>query len=1285
MIPSSTILEECRTLLELGRAARSLGLASALDEPLGALAARGLTPKAASLLAQILGNGDGRTLGDLLSQGPAERFLLQHATGRMRNQLLEAARRRLLDALADRPRAQGGTPLPPLPAGDEALRDWARRTESEALLSAPATVLGDVLPLGVLDTLARWNAAARIGDLAVQGALEHTGAGTELGTSGRELLRTAAWRWLVEEAEARRRGLLEEDRPLAIPDEPLGAALSEKLLALRRSIRAEVQPRSGARPLLDFEADPPAFVAEVEPKIFPPQRGKLAQVRLELAGWERTPPKVVCSCGKASCVHGLTTVDAVLHFLGDPTAAGARAHVLEELALPDWQRALRALDRWQEQRGKVAEEREEVRLSWRLHLDVTWQLRPWLQKRNKRGWSAGSRVTFRELADRLPDLTEADRRALAALVPGDLRDAGAVPDALLAPRVPAALAQLVGHPRIYLGHVDEPIDVRIARIGLRAVEVVGGVDLQPTVGDDTLSFERLQRLIGRTENGGFAVHVERNARRCILVPVDDEAMELLRILDRHGAHFPREAMPELLARTAPLEEKLQVALPPSLRGEEVEPHKDLVLRLAPHDGPGLQVDVRVRVLPGASAWPPGEGPKEVAAAMGGKRFFAHRHRAAEATWVRELLATLPIRPDAEEEPFRFVLDRGEEALDLLAWLQENAPPRVSVEWQAKKRAVRRVGGRDLRVRVERARDWFGVEGTLSVDGEQVKLAVLLDAARSGARWVEVRDGLWVQLESELVDRLRNAADHLAEKGGRLHAGIAAAPVLESLGEAAGEFEADGSHHELLGRIRSAGALDPQVPAGLQAELRPYQAEGFRWLARLAHWGAGGVLADDMGLGKTVQALALLLHRAPEGPALVVAPTSVCGNWMAEASRFAPSLRLTLYRDLTDARREETLASLGAGDVLVASYGQIARDPTRFAAHHFATLVLDEAQAVKNPATQRAKAIRGIDAAFRMALTGTPLENHLGELWSLYHVVFPSLLGAWQRFRERFGLPIERSGDRERRQALSRLLAPFLLRRTKGEVAKELPPRIEVQVPVELSAEEKQLYEDARLAAIGRLAGVDGAGPDGVSPLEGRRFEVLAAITRLRLCACNPRLYDESSTIPSSKLDRLLDLVEELREEGHRALVFSQFTRHLALVREALRERKIRHLYLDGQTPAEERDALVARFQAEEADVFLVSLKAGGTGLNLTAASYVIHLDPWWNPAVEDQATDRAHRIGQEKPVTVLRLIAKGTIEEAILGLHGDKRALIAGVLDGGADGRVVGAEELLELLRAQPA
>jgi len=429
----------------------------------------------------------------------------------------------------------------------------------------------------------------------------------------------------------------------------------------------------------------------------------------------------------------------------------------------------------------------------------------------------------------------------------------------------------------------------------------------------------------------------------------------------------------------------------------------------------------------------------------------------------------------------------------------------------------------------------------------------------------------------------------------------------------------------------------------------------------------------MGLGKTVQAIAVLVDRAKHGPALVLAPTSVCFNWVEELRRFAPGLRPVLYAAEPD--RAGCLARLKKKDVLIVSYGLLVNDAAALAAVKLATLVVDEAQALKNPVTRRARAARALTADFRIALSGTPLENHLGELWSLFAVVFPGLLGSWEQFRERFADRIERTRDPEARAALSRVIRPFLLRRTKQEVARELPARTEIHVPIALSKDEAALYEDARLAAVAEL----GAKGRGVRDAQ-RRFQVLAALTRLRLLASHPKLYDASSQVGSSKLRRLLELLEELREEGHRALVFSQFTSHLALVREELDHAGFSSLYLDGSTPAKQRAALIAKFQEGHGDVFLLSLKAGGTGINLTAADYVIHLDPWWNPAVEDQATDRAHRIGQTRPVTVYRLITRGTIEEKILALHADKRALVAGVLEGTDVAGKIGARELLALL-----
>ncbi len=432
---------------------------------------------------------------------------------------------------------------------------------------------------------------------------------------------------------------------------------------------------------------------------------------------------------------------------------------------------------------------------------------------------------------------------------------------------------------------------------------------------------------------------------------------------------------------------------------------------------------------------------------------------------------------------------------------------------------------------------------------------------------------------------------------------------------------------------------------------------------------GACLADDMGLGKTVQTLALLVHRAALGPALVITPISVTPGWIAEAARFAPGLRVLPYRG---SNRGALLVDPRPGDLFIAGYGVVARDPGALAGVHFSTLVLDEAHSIKNTITQRARAVGRLQADFRVALTGTPVENHLAELWSLFRVISPGLLGTWPQFRERFAAPIERDQSVERRAALARVLRPFMLRRTKENVLPELPPLIELNRLVSLSAAERELYETAHLAASTAIA-------EAQTP--NQRFAVLAWLTSLRRLACHPRLFHDAWTGAASKLDAFLALVDELRATGHRALVFSQFTDHLALVREALTARGIPILYLDGSTPLDGRVRAVESFQRGEGDLFLISLKAGGTGLNLTAADYVIHLDPWWNPAVEDQATDRAHRIGQSRPVTVIRLIAQGTIEEAVLALHAEKRDLAERLLEGTDVAGRLSADDLVELVR----
>ncbi|MDF1684355.1 MAG: DEAD/DEAH box helicase [Legionellaceae bacterium] len=445
------------------------------------------------------------------------------------------------------------------------------------------------------------------------------------------------------------------------------------------------------------------------------------------------------------------------------------------------------------------------------------------------------------------------------------------------------------------------------------------------------------------------------------------------------------------------------------------------------------------------------------------------------------------------------------------------------------------------------------------------------------------------------------------------------------------------------------------PVGLKADLRDYQLGGLSWLQRLRSARLGGILADDMGLGKTLQALAHLQLEKEAGrlkrAALILAPTSVIGNWLEEAKRFTPDLKVMIYHGLM---RHQNSA-FDDYDLVISTYGVAQRDKNKFIKYPFYYLVLDEAQVIKNTQTKTRQIIQQLQAKHRLCLTGTPLENHLGELWSLFHFLAPGFLGTLKQFRQVFQYPIEKQQDEERRSALVRRLQPFVLRRTKNQVATELPKKTEMTLTVNLQGSQRDLYETIRMTterSVREAIAKQGLGKS--------QWVFLEALLKLRQVCCDPRLLKQRddevvSTHSSAKLNTCLELLDNLMDEGRSVLVFSQFTSMLDLIEQALIKRGYPHLILTGKT--RDREELIQRFQAGEAPIFLISLRAGGVGLNLTQADTVIHYDPWWNPAVEDQATDRTHRIGQQKPVFVYRLIGSGTVEEVMMKMQAKKRVL----------------------------
>jgi SNF2 family DNA or RNA helicase len=579
-------------------------------------------------------------------------------------------------------------------------------------------------------------------------------------------------------------------------------------------------------------------------------------------------------------------------------------------------------------------------------------------------------------------------------------------------------------------------------------------------------------------------------------------------------------------------------------------------------------------------------------------------------------------------------------------------------------------------------EWFEAEVGVQVDGEKINLLPVLLAhiqklpgRFEAAHLADLKDDAVVLMDLPdgrklpfPVGRLKAMMGVLLElldpealgKNGRLR--LSKLRAAELAGSDASWRWLGGKELEALSRkLRDFKSIQAvPVPIGLKATLRGYQQEGLHWLQFLREYNLGGILADDMGLGKTIQALAHLLHEKESGradrPSLVIAPTSLMTNWRQEAEKFAPALKVLVLHGL---ERKQHFEKIKDYDLIITSYPLLPKDAAILLKEQFHLVILDEAQYIKNPKTKYAQIVCQLQARHHVCLTGTPMENHLGELWSQFNFLLPGFLGNEARFRKVFRNPIERNGDAERRQVLARRVSPFMLRRRKEEVATELPAKTEIVQNVELTGAQRDLYETIRLAMHARVrAEVDKKG------MSRAHIIILDALLKLRQVCCDPRLVKLTaarSVAQSAKLELLMDLLPEMLAEGRKVLLFSQFTSMLALIQLELAKKEIAHVILTGDT--KDRATPVARFQRGEVPLFLISLKAGGTGLNLTAADTVIHYDPWWNPAVENQATDRAHRIGQTKSVFVYKLMTVGTVEEKILALQKKKRDLVEGLMD----------------------
>ncbi|MDI9875630.1 DEAD/DEAH box helicase [Flectobacillus rivi] len=931
----------------------------------------------------------------------------------------------------------------------------------------------------------------------------------------------------------------------------------------------------------------------------------------------------------------------------------------------DWQRALLLLQKVADSIGGVTStnEKSNVRLAWGidLHFDEVWPIEQKLQKNGT--WSVGRKVALKRLYnDELDYLTEQDKLVIqkSISVQNNYND-WRYNSSQYVINSSEAYKLLCDHPHLYLQKGAEMIPFTLSK-----GEVI--LQVKSTKSKLTVKFDE------KIEGSGIRL-IKQTPNHYKLVEITPAHVAIKNAFGNNNLEVPIEAKTELLKSLELISKKvvIQSDLEEQFESLPILDADDRIYALINPQNDGFLIEFFIKPSSKKAMFlPVGKGSETLVSTVDDVRVQLKRNLKKERKNYEAIIEQCPTLGMFESGNNQWTVDSPNDCLTIL---QEMAEPfkqgKLVIEWPKgqKMNYLGEINTQNLSLKLKSQTDWFEVSGEAKLDDKLVlSLRDILDKLDTNANFIELSEGQFIAITEKLRKQLQLMNRVLdTEMRGNMHL----SETIEDLSNDLDSFKADKAWLENLKRIKKIRDTTYEVPKTFEAQLRPYQLEGYQWLARLSEWGVGACLADDMGLGKTVQSLALLLKRAELGPALVIAPVSVCRNWESEALKFAPTLNVRTFA--TANNRAEMLESASTFDIVIASYGLLQSEEKLFTKKKFATILLDEAQAIKNKATKRSKVVMALDGDFKIATTGTPVENHLGELWNLFRFLNPSLLGSHDSFQERFSNPIERYQDKDAQKALQKVVKPFILRRRKNQVLDDLPAKTEIVLNIEMSVEERSFYESLRQSALERLTSEE-EGQD-------KRFKILAELTKLRLACCNPKLVNDDVPIGSSKLEAFVEILEELRENNHRALVFSQFVKHLEIIKQYLTENGIAYQYLDGSTPSNKRQESIDAFQKGTGDIFLISLKAGGVGLNLTAADYVIHLDPWWNPAVEDQATDRAHRIGQQRPVTVYRLVTEDTVESKILKLHETKRDLADSLLEGTEGSGKLSADELLALIR----
>ncbi len=998
----------------------------------------------------------------------------------------------------------------------------------------------------------------------------------------------------------------------------------DNLLMLRNQIRLTIQPRSRQdRHTQQLWLDHRRYRLQYkEETVALCGGGGWVNVHIYLDG--RANP-INCTC-QSLCRLGLSALDQTLEMLSDNSYSSIHDQITRLIGTPKWQKDFELLDKILIQETTID---ANAKIGWRIKdTKQGLSIESVSCKHSKTGWRQ-KKAAVQALAHihQYEHLSDEMLNTLSTQNSPTL--------------VPTMLTLLTTHPRVFLGGRSNSTTLVIEeQLSIHFRNTPIGIEWDLMAGNITLSPQEILNQVDKNKSGYWYSTTQYT---CIFVKINNKIQSFMNNLSSVSKIIPRDAVAALYMRIPLMESILSVHLDPSLLGAEHPPENRPSVRITTATPQHLRLEILVHSF-GDSTNAIGKGKPLIYNYDPKDETFSYCNRSFEkeselANALRDLLE-LPLN-----DGFQWVVTNTNNIFKVLSTLKNCSSTTIhKIEWLTKRPTILNLQSSNLTINIFNTENNYEISGTMVSDDSTLTLWDILPAVRKNKPYLLVKEHIWYTIEEHFRNTLAQIADTITPENGLMSIEKSHAIVLNNLLK-----DQQGNHTVLSTELRKIQPISIQT-TDFPYQLRPYQQKGVEWMLQLQQWTTGGCLADEMGLGKTIQTLAFLKENQayPTYSVIIVAPKSTLGNWLKECTICLQDWSISIYQGNN---RDRLLTPSTSKQCLIMTYDILTRDVGILNKQHWNTLVLDEAQAVKNPHSARSQSVHLLKRDFTLALTGTPIENSLMDLWSIISIVAPNHLGPLKQFKLRFATPIQ-LGQTHRLDDLKQLIHPFLLRRQKEHVAPDLPEKIEINEIIPLSTFERDSYDLIRLQAKQILEENPGQA----------RFLILASLTKLRQICCYRGLVVPATSEQSSKLDRAIELLQEFQKSGRKVLIFSQFVRLLKKLQERIEGKGFSYCYLDGSTPSIKREQEIERFQSTKTDIFLISLKAGGNGINLTAATEVIHLDPWWNPAVEDQASDRAHRIGQTKTVTVIRLLAENTIETHILRLQEEKRRIADNIL-----------------------